>query len=103
MSKYSNQKHSGYASKREAQVGADLHALANAGKISGLREQVPYRLIPAQTGKIRNERAVVYVADFVYSDQLGLHVCDVKGFRTPAYLLKRKLMKHILDIEIEEL
>lgn len=102
--KYRNRRYRGYASQHEADVAANLHALEQCGEILDLKEQVRYRLVPAQTGKIRNERSISYVADFTYLDKgLVLHVCDAKGFKTPAYLLKRKLLLYLLKIEIEEL
>lgn len=103
QNKYHNRRYNGYASKHEAETAANLHALASAGVITALEEQVRYRLVPAQTGKIRNEKGITYVADFVYSDKDGRHVVDSKGYKTPAYILKRKLMAYLLHIEVEEL
>lgn len=85
------------------------------GKISDLRLQVPYQLIPAQyrVDYITNgagvkkkpvliERAAIYTADFVY--RKGDHdvVEDTKGVRTEAYILRRKLMLQVHGIEIKE-
>lgn len=104
MSKYRNQRYNGYASKREAELAANLRALAEAGEISGLVEQTKFVLIPCQKGQIRNERAVTYTADFTYRDPKNrLHVIDAKGFKTQQYVIRRKLMKFIHNIEIEEL
>jgi hypothetical protein len=100
--KYRNERQGRYASKREAQVATDLAALASSGKITGLMEQVPFVLIPAN-GKLR---AIRYIADFVYHDEAGMHVVDVKGgdaTKTQVYRLKRRLMNHVLGITIEEL
>lgn len=101
--KYRNQRYRGYASKREAELGANLHALANAGEITDLQEQVRFVLVPAQEGPHRTELPVTYVADFVYDAKDGHHVIDAKGFRTREYVLKRKLMLYRFGIEIEEL
>jgi Protein of unknown function (DUF1064) len=104
MNKYKNKPTNGYASKHEAQVGADLEALAKSGHIMHLTKQHTFVLIPSQRGKIRNERPVTYIADFVYSDHLGRrHVADAKGMKTDVYVLKRKLMLLIHGIEVEEL
>lgn len=103
MSKYHNRQHNGYASQREAETAANLHALAQAGVIRGLEEQVSYQLVPAQKGKLRNEKGITYVADFVYYDKDGRHVVDSKGYKTRDYILKRKLMAYLLHIEVEEL
>jgi hypothetical protein len=100
--KYGNVREGQYASKREAYVATQLAALARCGEIKELREQVPYILIPAD-GRLR---AIRYIADFVYRDDDGLHVVDVKGgeaTKTPVYRLKRRLMRQVHGIIIEEL
>jgi hypothetical protein len=78
----------------------NLHALASAGEIKDLQEQVPFVLVPAD----ELGRAIVYRADFVYHDKRDgrTHVEDVKGFRTEGYKLKRRLMWKIHKILIEE-
>lgn len=48
------------------------------------------------------ERAVVYIADFVYTYNGVDVVEDAKGVRTDAYILKRKLMLYFHDISIYE-
>lgn len=104
--KYKNEPTNGYASKREANVGAGLDILASRGKIFDLQKQVRFVLVPAQKGTLRNENQLAYVADFTYLDaQVGgkLHVVDAKGAKTKTYILKRKLMKSVYGIEIEEL
>lgn len=67
--------------------------------------QVPYVLIPAQkdeNGKVI-ERKCTYIADFVYHDKDGnLIVEDTKGYRTPEYNIKRKLMLYVHGIRISE-
>lgn len=101
--KYRNRPTNGYASKREAEAAAGLHILHKLGKITNLREQVKYVLVPKLEGKIRNERPVTYTADFVYHDKDGEHVIDAKGFKTQQYIIRRKLMKFRFNIEVEEL
>jgi Protein of unknown function (DUF1064) len=102
-SKYKNERYRGYHSKKEANVAAQLQALVRGGQAFDLREQVRYELIPKQKGQWRNEQAACYVADFCYKDKLGFeHVIDVKGVRTALYILKRKLLLHVHNIEIEE-
>lgn len=89
QSKYRNQKVRGYDSKREAKRADALAWLEKAGEIRDLRQQVRYELLPKQDG----ERAVNYVADFVYVTKEGQQVVeDTKGYRTADYILKRKLM-----------
>jgi hypothetical protein len=98
VNKYSAERTGKYASRHEAEVAASLAALERAGKIKELREQVRIVLVP-QNGKLR---AVVYVADFTYQDENGLHVLDAKGFKTPVYRLKKRLAALLLGITIEE-
>jgi hypothetical protein len=51
------------------------------------------------------EKAVRYVADFVYidNDTGRMVVEDTKGFRTPDYIIKRKLMLKVHGITIKEI
>lgn len=46
--------------------------------------------------QIKYERAVRYIADFVYTDTMTEKVIveDVKGYKTDVYKLKRKLFKY---------
>lgn len=89
-----------FDSKREARRYCELRLLERAGEIRELELQKKYELIPKQ-GK---ERAVHYIADFVYKDKSGAEIVeDTKGFRTPDYVIKRKLMKWVHGIEIKEI
>lgn len=97
--KYRNKPIGGYASKREAKRAADLKLLEKAGHIKELREQVTYELVP----KCGKERAVKYIADFVYQQDGKVVVEDVKGRRTPVYIIKRKLMLWRHGIEVKEI
>lgn len=93
------------ASIKEHDRAGQLRLLQRAGQISNLREQVEFLLIPAQRNSAGYmERAVKYRADFVYTDnRSGLTVVeDTKGFRTPDYIIKRKLMLFIHGITILE-
>lgn len=102
--KYKNRPVGGYASVKESRRAEELKMMQKAGQIGGLREQVVYELIPKQ-GK---ERACKYVADFVYfdwSDGPAKEVVeDVKSpaSRTPAYIIKRKLMLQVFGIRVRE-
>ena len=75
-----------------------LKLLERAGKISDLKRQVKYELIPKQEG----ERACSYIADFTYYEDGKLVVEDCKGFRTDAYKIKKKLMLWVHGIKIRE-
>lgn len=110
MSKYKNKKTEVdgilFDSKKEAERYKQLHFLELAGFIEELRLQVPFELIPKQErdGKVI-ERACVYKADFVYLDNAtgDVVVEDVKGKRTPEYIIKRKLMLYRYNIRVREL
>jgi hypothetical protein len=55
-------------------------------------------LLPKQDG----ERAVYYVADFVYTENGKLVVEDCKGCRTEVYKLKKKMTLYFHGIKIKE-
>ena len=108
-----------FNSKKEARRYQELLLLQKAGEIYMLERQKVYELLPAQRepdtvgkrgGVIKGkllERAVEYVADFVYTDKNGKTVVeDVKGFREggayAVFVLKRKLMLYRYGIKIIE-
>lgn len=93
-----------FDSKKEARRYAELKLLQRAGKISNLRLQVPFELIPSQyIDKKCVERAVTYRADFVYTENGQTVVEDTKGMRTKDYIIKRKLMLERYGIQIREI
>lgn len=96
--KYGNKKTNGYASKAESRRADELKLLEGAGEISDLREQVRFELIPRQDG----ERSCSYIADFTFSENGAPVVMDVKGMKTDAYVIKRKLMLQVHGIKIRE-
>lgn len=124
MSKYHSRKvtRNGitFDSKREANRHSELLLLERAGAITELQRQVRFTLLPAhyeayerfgkngqrlKDGQRCVERAVVYVADFVYRDKNGaLVVEDVKSpaTKTKDYVIKRKLLFHFYGIKIKE-
>lgn len=93
-----------FDSRREYDRYKVLSMLEKAGEICQLRTQVEFELIPGQRKPSGgSERAVKYVADFVYQDKRGHTVVeDSKGFRTKDYVLKRKLMLKVHAIEVRE-
>ena len=119
-SKYGNKKAKAngrvFDSRQERSRYYTLQVLEKAGEISDLRLQVPFEIIPAiyetvevqlktKTKLVQKlvQRATHYVADFVYKDKDGNEVVeDSKGFRTPEYLLKKKMMRAFLGITIKE-
>ena len=83
-----------FDSKKEADRYAILKILERGKLIHSLELQKKFLLLPSVENKYgRKERAVYYVADFYYYDvEKGHFVAeDVKGMRTAAYNLKRKL------------
>jgi len=87
-----------FQSRKEAKRYQELKLMQRAGLISDLRRQVKFELIPKQQG----ERAVSYIADFVYSEDGQTVVEDVKGVRTPVYRIKKKLMLWRHGVRIRE-
>ncbi len=112
-----------FDSAKEYRRYNELLLLERAGAIQGLERQVAFELIPAQyedvyTGeyykrgnrmgepkmkRVCVEKAVTYYADFVYFEGGEKVVEDTKGFKTPEYILKRKLARYLLGIKIKEL
>lgn len=93
-----------FDSKHEAGRYAELKILERAGKISGLKTQVSYLLIPAQYDEEHRciERSCRYVADFVYHRDGQIVVEDAKGMKTDVYRIKKKLMLQVYGIRIKE-
>lgn len=92
-----------FDSKREAARWQHLALLAKAGKIKNLTRQITFELVPAVVLDGKKQRPVKYIADFAYEDEHGATVVeDSKGFKTPDYVIKRKMMRHVFDIEVKE-
>jgi len=120
MTKYHNRKTifggMEFDSKKEADRWAELNMLQRLGAIRNLRRQVEFVLIPTQKlptpinqksdgGSYMKsvEKAVKYVADFVYEKDGQTVVEDTKGVRTKEYIIKRKLMLYIFGIQVVEI
>jgi hypothetical protein len=100
LSKYSNVatnvEGKSFASKLEAKRYQELLLLERAGELTNLQTQVTYRL------EVNGSLICKYIADFVYDDRNGLQIVeDTKGYITPEFRLKKKLMKACLGIDIE--
>lgn len=93
-----------FDSQREYRRWCELKLLQRAGRISDLKRQVKYELIPSQRGKDGKvvEKSVTYIADFVYKENGQEVVEDAKGVRTDVYIIKRKLMLFRHGIRIKE-
>lgn len=96
--KYGNVKVGGFDSKKESARYAELELMQRAGEITDLRRQVRIELIPKQAG----ERAVEWLADFVYTENGEEIWEDCKGFRTRDYVIKRKLALWVHGKRIRE-
>jgi hypothetical protein len=91
-----------FDSAKEAKRYAKLRALEDAGKIQGLRIQVPFELVPSFECDGVKYRGMKYIADFVYVRDGKQVVEDTKGRKTQEYRLKKKLMAYLNHINIEE-
>lgn len=90
-------------SKHEYRRLNDLKVLQRAGEIKDLQTQVRYNLIPAQKICGEKVRGTDYIADFVYWTKDDQFICeDAKGHKTADYIIKRKLMKLIHNIDVVE-
>lgn len=107
-------------SKKEADRWCELKLLERAGKISDLKRQVPFELIPAQyeavprfsktgarlkDGQRCVEKSVVYICDFEYIENGKRVVEDVKSPATrkkESYIIKRKLMRFMYGVAVRE-
>ncbi|MCP1674142.1 hypothetical protein J2T57_001244 [Natronocella acetinitrilica] len=84
---------SGWEAERYLQLRAD----EASGLITDLRTQVAFAII------INDMHVCDYVCDFAYLDADGEAVVeDAKGYLTPMYRLKKKLMRAVHGIEIRE-
>ena len=114
-----------FDSKLEYERWNFLKAMILAGKVKDLERQVTYVLLPKQTKssqpigkngtllkpKVRVvERECTYKADFVYKALVdpvfniwATIVEDTKGFKTPEYRLKKKMMLYFHAVEIQEI
>jgi hypothetical protein len=85
-----------FDSKKEAARWGELLLMRSAGLIADLERQVRFDL------DVNGVRVCRYVADFTYVEGDCVVVEDCKGFRTPEYKLKRRLLLAIHGIEIRE-
>ena len=105
-----------FDSLKEYRRYCQLKALLKCGAISSLQLQVPFELLPAvyederiqlkTKVKVKRrcvQRAISYIADFVYMKDGHLIIEDVKGYRTKEYELKKKMMRALLGITIKEI
>lgn len=117
MTKYHNRKVKTFDgtvhdSRKEAVRWLELKMMERAGRITDLKRQVKFVLIPTQYGKDEKgkkkllEREASYIADFVYKVNGEMVVEDVKGYKGGGayrvFTIKRKLMLQVYGIQIKE-
>jgi len=114
--KYRAIKSNGYDSRKENKRAGELALRERAKEITMLQEQVKFKLTPSfKDNQGNTERAIAYIADFVYLEN-GKWICEdtkstrgkptfkmvngvlkkKKGFSTadnPVFIMKRKLFK----------
>src|SRR5579863_8288254 len=85
-----------FASRKEAERYGELKLLERGGVISNLELQPRFALTA------NGVTCGHYIGDFRYIEKGITVVEDCKGMRLPLYILKRKLMKALYNIEIRE-
>lgn len=86
-----------FSSKKESRRYSELKLMERAGEISGLSLQPKFPIV------INGVKVCNYLADFSYLLADGMRrVEDVKGFKTPIYNLKKRLVKAVHGVEIFE-
>lgn len=113
LSKYKNKKveRGGvkYDSQKEAKRAFDLELKQRKGEVSEIKRQVKFVLqesfkIPSKKTKQGFEtiKEIAYIADFTYFMNGEFYIEDVKGYKTPEYKIKAKMLrKKIADGEID--
>lgn len=84
-----------FASKKEHKHWQVLKLRERAGEISKLERQVRFKM------EANGHHICDYIADAVYFEKQRRVVVDVKGYITPEFKLKSKLMKALLNIDVE--
>lgn len=85
-----------FDSKKEANRFGELKILERRDEISALEVQPEFLI------EINGVKICKYIADFQYKEKGKTIVEDCKGVKTPAYRLKKKLMRAVFGIQIRE-
>lgn len=85
-----------FDSRREADRWGILRLEEACGNIKDLERQFRYRM------ELNGVKICDYLCDFRYSRNGVVVVEDAKGFKTPVYRLKKKMMKAFHGIDIIE-
>ena len=83
-----------FPSLLEATRYQELKLLLRAERISNLELQPKFELQPAFTKNGERYKAIHYVADFRYERDGKVIVEDTKGYKTPEYILKKKIFEY---------
>lgn len=86
-----------FASKKEYADWCALKLREKAGLITHLQRQVKFPLT------INAQLVTTFIADAVFFENGKRVVVDSKGVQTPVYRLKKKLMRALLNIEVQEI
>ena len=91
-----------FDSKSEARRYSELRLLEREGQISDLELQPSFILAPSVRfhDAKRTKPALKYIADFEYMEKGVKIIEDVKGMQTPAFKIKRHLLKTIHNIDV---
>jgi len=102
-SKYGAVRTGKYASKKEANRAAELELMERENLIGPVSKQLRFQILPPAPD-LGYKGGLNYVCDFRYHDLVTdkIVVEDVKGFLTPVYKLKKRLMAQLLGITITE-
>jgi hypothetical protein len=85
-----------FASKRESAHYCLLRVRVAAGEITELVLQPRFPLV------VEGVKVGEYRGDFSYVERGVFVLVDVKGVRTPVYRLKKKLVKALYGLDIQE-
>lgn len=85
-----------FPSKKEARRYCTLKMLAQQGMISGLKIQPKFPIM------LNGVLVTTYIADFEYVENGKRIYEDAKGYKTPVYRLKKKLVEAVHKIKITE-
>jgi hypothetical protein len=84
----------GFSSRKEANRYCELKLLQQSGEVVFFLIQVPFRL----PGKVK------YICDFqIFWADGTVTFEDVKGVRTPMFILKKKMVEELYPVEILEI
>lgn len=86
-----------FASKKEYADWCQLKLREKAGLITHLQRQVKFDL------SVNAQLVTTFIADAVFFENGKRVVVDSKGVQTPVYRLKKKLMRALLNIEVQEI